>query len=84
MSSGPQPPAEWLIRDGHTGMWWRPGGNGYTREMLEAGLFPEAQARRVSSPSYAGRNDTAVHVSNLRAVASGSAVFAALVAGGER
>lgn len=29
------------------GMWWRPNESGYTTELREAGVYPEADARRI-------------------------------------
>jgi hypothetical protein len=64
-------PEGWVIlcRAPHVGrddlcVWWRPGGNGYTNSLTEAGRWTEEEATR-----RAGARDLAVHVATAEKAA---------------
>lgn len=65
-------PADWLVWEARDHLWWRPGGNGYTRYLHEAGRFTEAQATRhqMSSDLTSDRRDIAMPLSALAAPAN--------------
>lgn len=41
------PNVRWLVWSNERGMWWRPGGWGYTTLTHKAALFTEAEARAI-------------------------------------
>lgn len=63
--NGPGPKL-WTIVDSRVGVFWRPGGEGYTASVVEAGLFSEEFAKRMTGPSYADRKEEARHLKTFR------------------
>jgi len=57
---------EWLIREGNSQTWWGPNRGGYCSTLIGAGLYTEAEAKKIQdfSDRY-GRRDTMVHVSEM-------------------
>ena len=46
--------AQWLIWSVRNGKWWKPGGNGYTRHLSEAGHYTRDDALRICVPGQIG------------------------------
>lgn len=59
-------PRLWVIVD-RAGVFWRPGGQGYTSRIEQAGLFSESFARRLTGPGYQDRFERAAHLLEWRA-----------------
>lgn len=59
-------PKVWLIYEARSGTWWGPNRQGYFRNVTEAGLYTEEEAKRIASNPDPGRRDEAISLEEYR------------------
>lgn len=57
------PPEPWVIYKRKEQLFWRANGNGYSGNIFSAGLWPEAEAKRIIAGFTAERDDRAIPLS---------------------
>ena len=71
----------WVVRDTHTGWWWRPKASGYTQELAAAGICDEKTAenwaKRKSPNRHGDYQDEAIPLSEaLKGLGDGTVLRA--------